>query len=112
MKSAARRCADDLNALSSRFDPRDVSETQALLAWMENRHFTFLGYKEYRLRRRNGRDSLKPVDSTGLGLLRKGHKRAQSTSRTLPADIRRQSRSRELVLVTKANLQSTVHRAG
>ncbi len=112
MRAAARQCADDLTSLSTRLDPRDVSETQALLAWMENRHFTFLGYKEYRLRRRKGRDSLESVDSTGLGLLRKGHKRAQSSSRTLPADIRRQSRSRELVLVTKANLQSTVHRSG
>ena len=112
MRAAARQCADDLTSLSTRFDPRDVSETQALLAWMENRHFTFLGYREYRLRRRKGRDSLESVDSTGLGLLRTGHKRGQSTSRTLPADIRRQSRSRELALVTKANLQSTVHRTG
>ncbi|MEA3150203.1 MAG: glutamate dehydrogenase, partial [Gammaproteobacteria bacterium] len=47
MRSAVRQTADDLNALSSRFDARDVSETQALLAWMESRHFTFLGYREY-----------------------------------------------------------------
>jgi glutamate dehydrogenase len=112
MRSAARRTADDLNSLSTRVDPRDVSETQALLAWMEDRHFTFVGYKEYRLHSRKGHDALEPVEASGLGLLRRGHRRPQSTSRTLPADIRRQSRSRDLVLVTKANLQSTVHRAG
>ena len=112
MRAAARQTADDLTSLSSRFDPRDVSEAQALLAWMEDRHFTFLGYKEYRLHTRKGADALDPVESTGLGLLRAGHKRPQSTSRTLASDIRRQSRSRDLVLVTKANLESSVHRAG
>jgi glutamate dehydrogenase len=112
MVAAARDAADEFNSLSTRFDSRDVSEAQALLAWMENRHFTFIGYKEYRLRARRGQDSLEPVDATGLGILRAGHKRPASSSRTLPGDIRKQSRSRDLVLVTKANLQSTVHRAG
>src|SRR5882757_2058508 len=70
MRSAARQAADDLNALNSRFEPRDVGETQALLAWMENRHFTFLGYREYRLRGTVGSESLEPVASSGLGILR------------------------------------------
>ncbi|MGA2187023.1 MAG: NAD-glutamate dehydrogenase [Steroidobacteraceae bacterium] len=112
MQSAARQAADDLNLLSSRFDPRDVSETQALLAWMQNRHFTFLGYREYRLRGKGGSVSLDPVEPSGLGLLRPGHRHAPSTGRVLARDIRRQSRSRELGLVTKANFQSTVHRPG
>jgi glutamate dehydrogenase len=112
MRGAARQTADDLNSLNSRFDPRDVSETQQLLAWMENRHFTFLGYAEYRLRGTAGRESLEPVEASGLGILRRGHEHPESTSRILASDIRRQSRSRVLALVTKANFQSTVHRAG
>src|SRR5208282_5612880 len=78
--------------------------TCALLAWMENRHFTFLGYREYRLRGRKGREVLEPIEATGLGILRPRHKP--------PADIRRESRSRSLSLVTKSNLLSTVHRSG
>ena len=112
MRAEARRASDDLGALSARFDARDVSEAQALLSWMENRNFTFLGYKEYRLRSRKGQDALEPVEETGLGVLRTGHRRPPSATRTLPGDIRRQSRARDLVLVTKANLQSSVHRAG
>ena len=112
MRAAARRTADDLNVMHARLDARDVSEAQALLAWMEDRHFTFLGFKEYRLSSRKGEDALEAVEDTGLGLLRAGHKRPRSITRTLPSDIRRQSRSRDLVLVTKANLQSSVHRAG
>jgi glutamate dehydrogenase len=112
MQKAARQTADDLNALSSRFDPRDVAETQALLGWMESRHFTFLGYREYRLKGTHGRETLEPVEATGLGILRAGHQHPESTSRILASDIRRQARSRVLVLVTKANFRSTVHRAG
>jgi glutamate dehydrogenase len=112
MRNAARQTADDLNSLSTRFDPRDVSETQALLGWMESRHFTFLGYREYLLRGGDGDEALEPVESTGLGILRRGHKHPESTARILASDIRRQSRSRVLALVTKANFQSTVHRAG
>src|SRR5450631_234422 len=112
MQAAAGQAADDLHSLSSRFDPRNVSETQALLAWMSSRHFTFLGYREYRLRGAGGSERLERVESTGLGILRPGHKHPESTGRVLPSDIRRQSRSRDLALVTKANFQSIVHRPG
>jgi glutamate dehydrogenase len=93
MQKAAGQTADDLNALGSRFDPRDVAETQALLGWMENRHFMFLGYREYRLKGTNGKETLEPVEQSGLGILRPGHKHPESTSRILASDIRRQARS-------------------
>src|SRR5450631_1254144 len=112
MQHATRQAAEDLNALTARFDPLDVSETQALLEWMLNRNFTFLGFREYRLRGTAGRESLEPVDPSGLGILRPGHKHPSSTGRVLATDIRRQSRSRDLSLVTKANFQSTIHRPG
>ncbi len=98
--------------MSARVDATELSETCALLEWMENRHFTFLGYREYRLKGGKGRERLEPVKSSGLGILRPGHRKPESTTRVLHSDIRRQSRSRNLSLVTKANSLSTVHRAG
>src|ERR1700722_13671140 len=112
MQDAAHQAAQDLSSQSARFEPSILSEAVALLAWMENRHFTFLGYREYRLQGRAGRVLLRPIDSTGLGILRRGHRQPESTHRTLSSDIRRQSRSRDLILVTKANLLSTIHRPG
>jgi glutamate dehydrogenase len=112
MRNAARTAAQDLTAMSARLDASDLSETCALLAWMENRHFTFLGYREYRLRGRKGRESLDPIVATGLGILRSGHQQPDRSNRVLATDIRRQSRSPNLALVTKANLVSTVHRPG
>src|SRR5580698_8480729 len=112
MRAAARSAAQDLSSMSARVDATELSETCALLDWMENRHFTFLGYREYRLRGGKGRERLEPVTSSGLGILRPGHKKPENTTRVLHSDIRRQSRSRNLSLVTKANSLSTVHRAG
>src|SRR5882724_454466 len=112
MQKDAHQTAQDLSSLSARFDPNVLSEAVALLTWMENRHFTFLGYREYRLQGRKGREALLPIAATGLGLLRPGHRHPGSTHRVRSSDIRRQSRSRDLVLVTKANFESTVHRSG
>jgi glutamate dehydrogenase len=112
MQQALRRTADDLESLGARLDPRDLSETRALLEWMEDRHFTFLGYREYRLRGGKGRENLQRVEATGLGILRPGNQLPGNTTRILASDIRRRSRSHELTLITKANSQSTVHRAG
>jgi glutamate dehydrogenase len=112
MQLAARETAESLPIEGTRYDPRDVEETCALLAWMANRHFTFLGYRENRLRGGPGKETLAPVEATGLGILRRGRPHPESTGRVLSADIRRQSRSRDLVLVTKANSQATVHRPG
>ncbi|HUY83238.1 MAG TPA: hypothetical protein VMU86_01580, partial [Steroidobacteraceae bacterium] len=112
MQAAAHATAGDLLAEHARFDPRDASETSALLEWMVSRNFTFLGYREYRLRGAAGTETLAPIEASGLGILRRGHRRPDRTGRVLSSDIRRQSRARELALVTKSNIQSTVHRSG
>ena len=112
MRGAAQQTAQELSSLSAKFDAGDLSEALALLTWMENRHFTFLGYREYRLQGRKGQEALRPIESTGLGILRRGHRKQTRINRSLASGIRRQSRSRDLVLVTKANMESTVHRSG
>jgi glutamate dehydrogenase len=112
MQAVLRETAAAVGDEHRRFDARDVSETRALLDWMAVRHFTFLAYREYRLRGGKGRESLAPIEATGLGLLRAGHRPQVSTGHIRASDIRRQSRSRDLALVTKANIASTVHRPG
>ena len=112
MEAAAREIAHELQHGPMRGDERDAEETRALLDWMVDRHFTFLGYREYRLGGAPGRETLVPVEETGLGILRRGHRRGAPGARALPGDIRRESRRSELALVTKSNTQSTVHRAG
>jgi glutamate dehydrogenase len=88
-----------------------IAESRALLQYMESHHFTFLGFRESRLRR--GRDGpvLAPVPGTALGLLRRRLPGVQDRG-IVTADIRRALRSPELLIITKANHRSTVHRPG
>jgi glutamate dehydrogenase len=90
--------------------PADViSESRALLLYMEAHHFTFLGYRDSVLRRRGGKVELLPVPASGLGLLRRP-RRAERASAVASANIRQALRTRELLVITKANVRSTVHR--
>ncbi|HEY6453242.1 MAG TPA: NAD-glutamate dehydrogenase [Steroidobacteraceae bacterium] len=91
--------------------PADViAESRALLQYMESHHFTFLGYRENALYRRGGRLELRPVPGTGLGLLRRRRRHARDSA-VAAANIQRALRSRDLLVITKANLRSTVHRS-
>jgi glutamate dehydrogenase len=47
-------------------DPLLRKETQALLDWMVDEHFTFLGYREYTLSKRGKQTFLDVVEGSGL----------------------------------------------
>ena len=89
-------------------DPLLRSESQALLDWLADEHFTFLGYREYSLSKRGQRYFLKPVKGTGLGVLSKEDTANKSVE--LTAEMRRITRARDWLILTKANARSTVHR--
>ena len=89
----------------------ESSECSEFLEWLADNHFTFLGYREYRLERGASADRLVAVPRSGLGLLRTGQGRAAPRSTVLKGEIRRRGREQVLLVVTKANSVSTVHRA-
>jgi glutamate dehydrogenase len=88
-----------------------ISESRALLLYMEAHHFTFLGYRDHAIEQRAGSLEFLPVPGTGLGLLRRQRRTARYTG-VVAANIRQALRSRELLVITKANVRSSVHRAG
>ncbi|MER5756219.1 NAD-glutamate dehydrogenase [Streptomyces sp. NPDC002088] len=116
MRDAAIRVADGLQSepVPGDLARPEVEEARELLRWLAADHFTFLGYREYELR---GDDSLVAVPGTGLGILRsdphhagdEGHPVSPSFER-LPADARAKAREHKLLVLTKANSRSTVHR--
>src|ERR1700735_1523636 len=69
MRAACRTAATDLVSMGARVDATELNETCALLEWMENRHFTFLGFREYRLKGGKGRERLEAVESSGVRIL-------------------------------------------
>jgi glutamate dehydrogenase len=91
---------------------REVREAKSLLEWMDDNHFTFLGYRHYRLKRGRAVDLLVPEQPSGLGILRAprpGVPRPKST--VLKGELRQRARAPNLLTITKANSVATVHRA-
>ena len=93
------------------------ADVVALLRWLTADNFTFLGYREYDLVTLDGEDALVPVDGTGLGILgpeagiELTETGASRSFAALPAASRALARRPELLILSKANSRSTVHRA-
>ncbi len=111
MRAEAKRIVAHLEANPPPVDAEEVTEARALLEWMDQGYFTFLGYREYDLIRAGGEDSLRVVRGSGLGLLRDDGARLVSHSfAALPPDVRRLAREKHVLNLTKANTRSPVHR--
>jgi glutamate dehydrogenase len=109
MRERALAIADELASRTLPVPRHEAQETKELLEWLANDHFTFLGYREYRLERGRSEDRAVPVLESGLGLLRPRRRPAHPT--VLKGDLRERARVSELLTITKANSKSTVHRA-
>ncbi len=91
----------------------EADEMRAFLEWLEDKHFTFVGYREYALESVNGEDQLRILPRTGLGVLREPKLGGVSRSfAELPAQLRALAREPKLLVLTKANARATVHRPG
>lgn len=91
----------------------EVEEAQALLKWMIDNHFTFLGYREYDYLASKDSERLEIVPNSGLGLLYDPARRVMERASGEPAlspEVREFLQRPELIIVTKANKRSTVHR--
>jgi glutamate dehydrogenase len=126
MRQAALSVADELATTPPPLPEQETGEAWELMRWLADDHFTFLGYREYELTTQSAPDGteedvLVAVPGTGLGILRSdprhpqgdgthpGHPNSPSFSR-LPADARAKAREHKLLILTKANSRSTVHR--
>ncbi len=109
MREAAQRIADELHQSPPDLPPEEVADAWELLRWLIDEHFTFLGYREYELQSHDGEDVLVTKPGTGLGLLRGDHTESAAFSK-LPPEVRAKARERKLLILTKANSRSTVHR--
>ena len=105
MQDRALRLANELAAEG----PGAPAETQALLRWLADNHFTFLGFREYDLVEGPDGMALLAVPGTGLGILRHD-KRGSSSFASLPAEVRARALEPQRLILTKANSRSTVHR--
>jgi glutamate dehydrogenase len=106
------RASEVANELSSRppvtVDPADTAESVDLLRWLVDEHFTFLGYREYVLSADG--EQLEPVPGTGLGIMRADRPASKAFAKLSP-EVRARAREPHVLVLTKANSRSTVHRS-
>ncbi|HVJ98151.1 MAG TPA: NAD-glutamate dehydrogenase, partial [Acidimicrobiia bacterium] len=107
MVAAAQRVIDDIDASPPPVAPGELAESTALLRWLVDDHFTFLGYRAYDLRPDG---SLCPVPESGLGLLRHAPERPSANFAALPEAVREKAHDPTLLILTKSNARSTIHR--
>src|SRR4051794_6039569 len=106
MRSRMHDLISELKEPPPGVDPGQVEEARALLAWIEEHHFTFLGYREYELL---AEDRLRAVEDSGLGILR-GVPSDSDAFAKLPERVRALAREPHPLVLTKANARSPIHR--
>ncbi|MCZ7418758.1 NAD-glutamate dehydrogenase [Verrucosispora sp. WMMA2121] len=117
MRQRALALADELAAArtSDNRPPvpeKDITDSVELLRWLAHDHFTFLGYREYRLVPNSAADgpALEAVLGTGLGILRQDSPEARALSSMTP-EAHEKVTEKRLLIITKANSRATVHRS-
>ncbi len=103
--------AERARALEGRSE--EVAEIQDFLRWLRDGGFVFLGYRDYELLGDEGDRSVVVIDGSGMGILR--DETASSFSRpvrlsALKEGQRELAEHGPLLIISKTNAESTVHR--
>ena len=110
MRAHATDLIAELHESPASLDRDELDEAAELLAWMDDGHFTFLGFAEYELVARDGEDRLRRVAGSGLGILRDPTNGKPPSESKLSARASALAREPHPLVLTKANSRSTVHR--
>jgi glutamate dehydrogenase len=115
-KQMRARAADILASLDkapASLPSDEVAEAKAFLQWLNDDHFTYLGYREYDFLGDGDAATISIPPKTGLGILRDDQYSVFDGLRNfeqLPPDVRQFLRQPRVLMITKANRRSTVHR--
>ena len=104
--------AEDLGERRMPVSEEGKREAQEFLRWAANDHFTFLGYREYKVARQGKDEVLVADEDSGLGLLRGKDAGKPRALKSLAAHYMPQSGSVDALILTKTNARASVHRPG
>ncbi|WP_051208499.1 NAD-glutamate dehydrogenase [Propionicicella superfundia] len=108
MTDKAREIAASLGEGSPSVDEDQRANTEEFMEWLTRDHFVFLGYRRYELSEVEGGTALIHSPGTGLGLMRAA---TGQGVRILKGTRREKALAATVLVITKANSVSTVHRA-
>jgi len=101
----------NIQLANSNFLPESVKETDAFLSWLDDGHFTFLGYTEYEFYEADGERHLREVSSKRLGIFRKHPRNDDNIKESnFNPGMARFHLSPQLLSFTKSSVRSRVHR--
>jgi glutamate dehydrogenase len=113
MKGKLIECAEDIGRRPLPISEAGRAEAQEFLHWIADDHFTLLGYREYEVVDQGGEDVLQAIDTSGLGLLRSTLRGSAPRSvKSLGASGQRGEGVGNVLILTKTNARSSVHRPG
>ncbi len=113
MQQKMRETADDLGNRSLPIPDAARAEAQEFLRWVASDHFTLLGYREYDVVDGGGEELLQARESSGLGLLRASVRGSAPRSvKSLGAPGQSGGSIGDVLILTKTNARSSVHRPG
>ncbi|MEO8364677.1 MAG: NAD-glutamate dehydrogenase domain-containing protein [Pseudoxanthomonas sp.] len=111
MRDRMLALSEELATRRMPIDDAGRREAQEFLRWAADDHFTFFGYREYRIEQKNGERILEAADG-GLGLLRGKEHSTTRNVKSLAAHYMPQSGAVDTLILTKTNARSDVHRPG
>jgi glutamate dehydrogenase len=115
-QAMSERLAATIEELPKRPFPggkQELDEAINFLTYLNNHHFTLLGYRQYELKRIEGDVELVPNLASGLGLMNKpGHTHSDKglMLSSLSESARREALDESLLVLTKSSSKSRVHR--
>ncbi|MCU0951973.1 MAG: NAD-glutamate dehydrogenase, partial [Burkholderiaceae bacterium] len=114
MRERLRAAIAEIEASVPAAAQAEREETRAFLEWLVHDHLLLLGYRQHELTEQDGEDVLKLVPGSGLGILREtGAEKVSGSFSAVPPNARALAHApAPIVLMTKANARSTVHRPG
>jgi glutamate dehydrogenase len=113
-RTMRQRLAEDTAELDESKLPmpaEEVAEARAFLQWLDEGNFILLGYRRYGFHTEEGQDFLPVQPQSGLGILREARKESLERGiAPLSSADSDYARRKDLLIITKANSRSLVHR--
>ncbi len=110
IKKKLEKIAAELPKRTAIKDKTERDETVEFLNWVGQDNFTLMGYREYELNAVKGDYQVKGVANTSLGLMKNSDEEKIALLSDLPEIARLQARNEKLLILTKTNSVSRVHR--
>ncbi|EWH12355.1 glutamate dehydrogenase [Catenovulum agarivorans DS-2] len=110
MQAKCAEIAKSLADLPDNIDRQQIDEANVFLNWMADGKFTFMGYRQYKLEAVKGDYCLSRLTETSLGLMKNSTGPNIRYLNDVPASAKAQALSHDLMVLTKTNRKSQVHR--